>query len=502
MFNSKKYNIGKLVSKAINEKLNESRGIRSKKIYDAIKSHGGIDKDDIYYPVYDLHNLTDDEFVCVMPNKKVSEIRSGHNVDMGKYIDNFGLLSWAKQNGVDVIPGDNVEAIRLGDKKNSLIVIVRNEKLYKNREDGWRNYWNKRQEREKNLWSDGKKHYFWTNKEAEDIFKNPYFKNWPRAAQEKKMDKARDFSNRMVKEEIEKKLKKERLAVDTNPSEAEIKANNYSHGHIWINGFEISIENPKGSYRKGKDRNGKEWETLMKNDYGYFTRTVGKDGDAIDVFIGPNLKSVKIFCVDQKIGGKFDETKVMFCFNSIDQAKNAYMSNYGKDWKGFWRITEVEIDKFKKWLYDGHRQRKPFHQYVEFDGCVVMKEGRQQKEYDEISDYVDEVIGLLDIEKTSRLDVMDVSKNKYGTTVLKLSGGINGNGNWHDYFNDLLKLYDAISKKCTIWLIKIDVDTIDDVFYADFGIEWKKSGWLEDDGKRDKERLREEFERIVYNFHK
>ena len=165
--------------------------------------------------------------------------------------------------------------------------------------------------------------------------------------------------------DIKKDLEKQRKKVDTTPSEAAAKVGNYSKGHININGFQISIENPKGSYRRGKDRNGREWKTYMHNDYGYFTKTVGKDGDAIDVFIGPNLKSTKIYAVDQKIGGKFDETKVMFCFSNSEQAKKAYLSNYEKDWKGFWKITETDIDTFKKWLYDGHRQYKPFFEYKE-----------------------------------------------------------------------------------------------------------------------------------------
>lgn len=163
-----------------------------------------------------------------------------------------------------------------------------------------------------------------------------------------------------------KELERERKKVDLNASDEMHKAGNYRMGHININGFQITIENPKGSYRKGKDRNGKEWKTYMHNDYGYFTKTLGKDGDAIDVFIGPNFNSKKIFAVDQKVGGEFDETKVMFCFSNIEQAKKAYLSNYAKDWKGFWKITEVNIDMFKKWLYDGHRQYKPFFQYKEF----------------------------------------------------------------------------------------------------------------------------------------
>lgn len=164
---------------------------------------------------------------------------------------------------------------------------------------------------------------------------------------------------------IKIELSKERKKVETNASEAKRSAGNYKMGHISINGFQITIENPKGSYRSGTDSNGNKWKVQMKNDYGYFTKTVGKDGDAIDVFIGNNFDSTKIFAVDQKINGKFDETKVMFCFTTSDEAKKAYLSNYQKDWKGFWKITETDIDTFKEWLYDGHRQYKPFFQYKE-----------------------------------------------------------------------------------------------------------------------------------------
>lgn len=155
-----------------------------------------------------------------------------------------------------------------------------------------------------------------------------------------------------------------RKKVDLNPTEKQKKAGNYSMGHISIHGMQITIENPKGSYRSGKDGNGHEWRTLMHNDYGYFTKTVGKDGDAIDVFLGPDLKSTKVYPIDQFKGEEFDETKVMLGFNSAKEAKEAYLSNYDKNWKGFKYITEVDLDKFKKWLYDGYRQRKPFAKYV------------------------------------------------------------------------------------------------------------------------------------------
>ena len=153
--------------------------------------------------------------------------------------------------------------------------------------------------------------------------------------------------------------------IDVEPTEAQKKAGNYKKGHVKIQGFDITIENPKGAIRKGVDDNGKAWSTEMKNHYGYFKNTEGKDGDHIDVFIGDNPNSKRIFVVDQ-VNPKtkeFDESKVMLGFDTEDEAKKAYLSNYTKDWKGFKDITYVDIDTFREWLYDGAKQRKPFGEY-------------------------------------------------------------------------------------------------------------------------------------------
>lgn len=169
----------------------------------------------------------------------------------------------------------------------------------------------------------------------------------------------------MCMESVNSKLVKIRKNIDKSPTEGQKESGNYKMGHISINGFKITIENPKGSYRKGVDSNGKEWKTKMKNDYGYFNDSVGYDGDHVDVFLGSNFDSDKIFVIDQKKGNKFDESKVMLGFNTEKEAKNAYLSNYEKGWNGFHKITEVYIDDFKEWLYDGKKQRKPFYQYKE-----------------------------------------------------------------------------------------------------------------------------------------
>ena len=162
---------------------------------------------------------------------------------------------------------------------------------------------------------------------------------------------------------IKKELEKARKETNTNPTEGQKEAGNYKMGRVNIYGFEIAIENPKGSYRKGKDKNGKEWKCLMHNDYGYFTHTKAVDGDAVDVFLGKDLDCKTIFAIDQVINGKFDETKIMFGFKTEEEAKKAYLSNYNKGWKGLGKVTEVSIDVFKEWLYDGYKQRKPFSEY-------------------------------------------------------------------------------------------------------------------------------------------
>lgn len=159
------------------------------------------------------------------------------------------------------------------------------------------------------------------------------------------------------------KINTEADKTDTLASDAQREAGNYRKGHISVKGMRIAIESPKGS-RRYYD-NGRKYN-VMKNHYGYFNITKGKDGDAVDVFLGPDIENFEnVYCIDQNTpGGDFDETKVMLGFSSKEEAKDAYMSNYDENWKGFGNITAVSLDDFKKWLYRGRKQRQPFADYV------------------------------------------------------------------------------------------------------------------------------------------
>ena len=84
------------------------------------------------------------------------------------------------------------------------------------------------------------------------------------------------------------------------------------------------------------------------------------------------------------------------------------------------------------------------------------------------------------ISEYSRLSVLDdrqTKSTKHSDDVLVICGGRNGNGVWEDYFRDLSKFVEEYRRNIRdIWLIKLENDVMDDVFYATFGVgEVKKS---------------------------
>ena len=124
--------------------------------------------------------------------------------------------------------------------------------------------------------------------------------------------------------------------------------------HIRWNGLGITIENKKGTIREKTGSEGKTWSRKMACDYGYFKRTKsGADGDHIDVFVGPHLKSELVFVVDQlSSDGSFDEHKCVIGARTQEEAKNIYKTNYPKGWK-IGVVTPCTLPQFKKWLCEG-----------------------------------------------------------------------------------------------------------------------------------------------------
>jgi hypothetical protein len=169
--------------KAITEatKLDEAKSIKSKKLQDIFRQHGGLKKHRFNYhtrtyATTDLHNMQDNNILGVINREQLRQIQSGHDVDHWRWADNYGLDHWAKNKGVELQRGDRVESLELADGM-FLIYVERNAEFeHSGREGGFKDFYNKRQNREK---SQRKTRDFNgmtpTAKAARELRNNPYF---------------------------------------------------------------------------------------------------------------------------------------------------------------------------------------------------------------------------------------------------------------------------------------------------------------------------------------
>ena len=205
-------------------------------------------------------------------------------------------------------------------------------------------------------------------------------------------------------------IEQARAEVNTSPTEAQKEAGNYKMGHVKLDGYDITIENPKGSVRSGVDANGKSWSTTMNNDYGYIRGTKAVDGDHIDVFLSDKPEEGRVFVVDQaKQDGSFDESKVMYGFNSLEEARDAYLSNYNTGWEDrIMAITEVSKDEFKKWIDSSTRKTKAFSEYKN-----VKAEEKPEFDFDSIKE-------LKDASRTVQKVIKESSIRAYNNALVKI----------------------------------------------------------------------------------
>lgn len=116
-------------------------------------------------------------------------------------------------------------------------------------------------------------------------------------------------------------------------------------------GMSLAIETPKGELRHGKG-----WSHKMPADYGYIDGTVGADGDEMDCYLGPDLKSETAFIVDQNQKDNptdFDEHKVMLGYSTEAAAAKDYIAGHSHGEMIFRGITAILIKDLKRWLKSG-----------------------------------------------------------------------------------------------------------------------------------------------------
>src|ERR1035438_2322826 len=101
-----------------------------------------------------------------------------------------------------------------------------------------------------------------------------------------------------------------------------------------VAGLPVLIEYPAGSNRTLHDDDGNVvFQKKMKHHYGEIPGTIGRDGDAVDVMIGPDKNAAYAYIVHMRdmgpdAGEREDEDKAMVGFASADVAKAAFLSHY------------------------------------------------------------------------------------------------------------------------------------------------------------------------------
>lgn len=139
--------------------------------------------------------------------------------------------------------------------------------------------------------------------------------------------------------------------IRRNPGEPDAKqaeASTYNKPRIEWQGLTIAVENPAGSVRRGRNRAGVTWEVRMRYDYGEILGTMGVDGDPVDVIVGPNPDAPMVYVVHQRRYNdweNYDEDKCCVGFDSEDDAKQAFLSNYD-DPRFLGPITAMPVDEF------------------------------------------------------------------------------------------------------------------------------------------------------------
>ena len=123
-----------------------------------------------------------------------------------------------------------------------------------------------------------------------------------------------------------------------------------------IKGLCFKLELEPGDIRSGTSPEGKKWEKRMSLAYGHIPKTVGDDGETVDIYLKEEGVFDHVYVVRQKKrDGSHDEDKCMIGFDSKEAAKDAY-EKHGPEW-GYGSLQEYTWDEFQD-DYLSERQRE------------------------------------------------------------------------------------------------------------------------------------------------
>ncbi|KKL74389.1 hypothetical protein LCGC14_2065370, partial [marine sediment metagenome] len=124
---------------------------------------------------------------------------------------------------------------------------------------------------------------------------------------------------------------------------------------IDIHGLPVALEWRLGETRKyynhdplkPRSKGTVDYDQKMKADYGYIKGVIDADGEELDVYVGPNRESTKVFVLEKmrRTDNSFDENKVMLGYDTMAEAKKSYLQHQGLDEMG--KVTEMTVEAFK-----------------------------------------------------------------------------------------------------------------------------------------------------------
>lgn len=200
-------------------------------------------------------------------------------------------------------------------------------------------------------------------------------------------------------------------------SQKQAEAQNYKKGRLALHGFKIVVENPRSTMRTKLNEQGEiKWQNLMKATYGYFSGTLGKDGDEVDVFIGDYPESEDVWVINQvSKDGELDEHKVMMGFMDQESAIMAYNNSYDFGWDGLGSIVHCTIEQLRFWLKNTDKQRPFSKDLLPYDAGVDMTEFNVDGVYEQI---VNEDLDGFSLDAATTQDIMDDLED--GTEIIAL----------------------------------------------------------------------------------
>lgn len=169
----------RVIKESVKKILHEKRSINSQQLYNIIQQHGGIKSN---RGVFDLNNMTDDDIIAVVDWNQIDD-----------YLDNDYDLGVADE--VDYIPLKDGKYIIAKCRGARFDRIAKQYNDNREKQPGdFEELYNKTSQRHKNRYP-RKDDYVWNNKKAEDLFKNPYFRNgegdWTPQRKKEAMDNIR-----------------------------------------------------------------------------------------------------------------------------------------------------------------------------------------------------------------------------------------------------------------------------------------------------------------------